>query len=98
MPWVLPKSQEGSEIVRSRIIGLAAALTGTLIVVGGAIAAPHAWTEPAGEQPVAGADDFYLPPASLPAGAGTIVRAEPAQLALSAPGQPGMIPATSTRL
>ncbi|WP_330249498.1 lipase family protein [Nocardia sp. NBC_00565] len=88
-----PKSQEGSEIVRIRIFGLAAALTGTLIVVvGGTIAAPHAWTQPAGEKSVAEAGDFYLPPPSLPDGRGTIVRAEPAQVAM------GMVPAAATRL
>jgi hypothetical protein len=73
-------------------------LTGTLIVVGGgAISAPPAWTQPTGE--VAGADDFYIPPAPLPQGGpGTIIRAEPSQLALSIPGPSGTIPATSTRI
>ncbi|WP_433630605.1 lipase family protein [Nocardia sp. CA-120079] len=84
--------------MRSRIIGLAAALTGTLILLGGGtVTAPHAWTQPAGEQPVA-ESDFYLPPPSLPDGRGTIVRAEPAVVAMSAPGQPGMVPAAATRL
>lgn len=82
--------------MRSRIPRWAAALTGTLIVVGGgAITAPHAWTQPAAEA----ANDFYIPPAPLPQGGpGTIVRTEPSQLALSAPGQSGAIPARSTRI
>ncbi|WP_327113370.1 lipase family protein [Nocardia sp. NBC_01730] len=79
----------------SRILRLTAALTGTLIVVGGgAISAPHAWTQPAADA----AADFYVPPASLPQGAGTVVRTEPARLALSIPGPTGAIPATSTRM
>ncbi|WP_433710833.1 lipase family protein [Nocardia sp. CA-084685] len=77
---------------------MAAALTGTLIVVGGGTAtAPYAWTQPPGEQPVAEAGDFYLPPPSLPDARGAIVRAEPAPLAMSAPGQPGIVPAAATR-
>lgn len=85
--------------MRSRIFGLTVALTGTLIVVGGGtIAAPHIWAQPAGEQQVAEADDFYLPPPSLPDGRGTIVRAEPATVAMSAPGQPGVVPAAATRM
>lgn len=60
-----------------------AALTGTLMVVGGAIAAPPAWTQPTPQSQVAG---------------GTVLRAEASQLALSAPGLPGPIPARSTRL
>ncbi|MEU4343343.1 lipase family protein [Nocardia sp. NPDC023852] len=79
----------------SRILRLTAALTGTLIVVGGgAISAPQAWTQPAAEA----AADFYVPPAPLPQGAGTIVRTEAARLALSIPGPTGSIPATSTRM
>ncbi|MEV4235177.1 MULTISPECIES: lipase family protein [unclassified Nocardia] len=85
--------------MRSRVFGLTAALAGTLIGVGGGtVTAPHAWTQPPGEQPVAEAGDFYLPPPSLPDGRGTIVRAEPAQMAMSAPGQPGMVPAAATRI
>jgi hypothetical protein len=81
--------------VRSRLCRWAAVLTGTLIVVGGgAIAAPHAWTQPAAEA----ANDFYLSPAPPQGAPGTIIRAEPSQLALSAPGQPGVIPASSTRI
>ncbi|MFR9772953.1 lipase family protein [Nocardia sp. SC052] len=83
--------------MRSRILRLATALTGTLLVVGGgAVAAPHAWTEPAAET-VAG-DDFYIPPAA-PAGApGSIIRTEGSRLAISVPGVPGQVPATSTRI
>ncbi|WP_083888197.1 lipase family protein [Nocardia asiatica] len=82
--------------MRSRILRLATALTGTLIVVGGgAISAPHAGAEPTAET-VAG-DEFYIPPAS--AGApGSIIRTEASRLAISVPGQPGQIPATSTRI
>ncbi|MFI6363910.1 lipase family protein [Nocardia sp. NPDC050630] len=77
---------------------MAAALTGTLIVVGGGTAtAPYAWTQPPGEHPVAEAGDFYFPPPSLPDARGAIVRAEPAPLAMSAPGQPGIVPAAATR-
>ncbi|MGQ4615216.1 lipase family protein [Nocardia sp. R7R-8] len=76
---------------------MATALTGTLLVVGGgAVAAPHAWTEPAGES-VAG-DDFYIPPATLAGAPGSIIRTEGSRLAISVPGQPGQIPATSTRI
>ncbi|MEV6136779.1 lipase family protein [Nocardia sp. NPDC051990] len=78
---------------------MTAALTGALVVVGGGMVnAPHASTQPPGEQPVAEAGDFYLPPPALPDGPGAIVRAEPAQVALSAPGQPGIVPAAATRL
>ncbi|MGY4100420.1 lipase family protein [Nocardia sp. R16R-3T] len=85
--------------MRSRIIGLAAALTGTLVVVGGgAVDPPHASTQPPGQQTVAEDGDFYLPPPALPDGPGTIVRAEPAQMAMSAPGQPGLMPAVATRM
>ncbi|MGQ4598998.1 lipase family protein [Nocardia sp. R6R-6] len=82
--------------MRSRIGKVAAAVTGTLLVVGGgALSAPHAWTQPAAEA----AADFYLPPAPLPSSApGTIIRTEPSHLALSIPGQPGSIPANSTRI
>ncbi|MFE5284747.1 lipase family protein [Nocardia sp. NPDC056611] len=48
-------------------------------------------------EPVAAGDDFYLPP-PLPPVPGAIVRAEPAQVALSAPGMPGVVPAAATRL
>ncbi|WP_330230108.1 lipase family protein [Nocardia sp. NBC_00508] len=82
--------------MRSRIGRVAAAVTGALLVVGGgAISAPHAWTQPAAEA----AADFYLPPVPLPSSApGTIIRTEPSHLALSIPGGPGTIPATSTRV
>lgn len=60
-----------------------AALTGALVVGGGAISAPRAWT---------------LPAAQSAAGAGNIVRVEASQLALSAPGQPALIPTKSTRI
>ncbi|MEU7633781.1 lipase family protein [Nocardia sp. NPDC049220] len=84
--------------MRSRIGRLAAALTGTLLVVGGgAISAPHAWTQPAADA-VDAAGDFYIPPPALPGGPGTIVRAEPSHLALSVPGMGGTIPATATRM
>ncbi|MEU7768909.1 lipase family protein [Nocardia sp. NPDC049190] len=84
--------------MRSRIGRLAAALTGTLLVVGGgAISAPYAWTQPAADA-VDAAGDFYIPPAALPGGPGTIVRAEPSHLALSVPGMGGTIPATATRM
>ncbi|MFD0360566.1 lipase family protein [Nocardia sp. GCM10030253] len=70
-------------------------MAGTLVVVGGgAMSAPYAWTQPAAE---VAAEDFYIPP--QPEGVpGTILRAEPSGLAMSAPGQPGVIPATATRL
>ncbi|GGL10443.1 lipase family protein [Nocardia jinanensis] len=62
-----------------------AIFTGTLIAVGGgAIAAPPAWTQPSAPQ-------------SQGAG-GDILRAEASQLAVSAPGLPGTIPAKSIRL
>ncbi|MET8422699.1 lipase family protein [Nocardia sp. NPDC004860] len=49
-------------------------------------------------EPVAAAgDDFYLPP-PLPPTPGAIVRAEPAQVAFSAPGMPGVVPAAATRM
>lgn len=61
-----------------------AVLTGTLIAVGGgAIAAPPAWTQPTPQSEGAG---------------GEILRAEASQLALSAPGLPGRVPARSIRL
>ncbi len=83
--------------MRSRILRLATALTGTLLVVGGgAVAAPHAWTEPAAD--TVADDAFYIPPPA-PAGApGSIIRTEGSRLAISVPGQPGQIPATSTRV
>ncbi|MEU6582090.1 lipase family protein [Nocardia sp. NPDC046763] len=45
----------------------------------------------------AASDDFYLPP-PLPPTPGAIVRAEAAQVAFSAPGMPGVIPAAATRM
>lgn len=61
-----------------------AVLTGTLIAVGGgAIAAPPAWTQPTSQSPGVG---------------GEVLRAEVSQLALSAPGLPGIVPVGSTRL
>ncbi|MFR9749433.1 lipase family protein [Nocardia sp. 004] len=85
--------------MRSRILSAAAALAGSLVIVaGGALSAPHAWTQPPAEDAAVDAA-FYIPPAPLPAGApGTILRAEPARLALSAPGQPGAIPSSATRM
>ncbi|MBF6415377.1 lipase family protein [Nocardia cyriacigeorgica] len=77
--------------MRSRARSLIAALASALAVGAGAISAPHAWTQPVTE--IAGAD-FYVPPAPLPGGPGTIVRAEPSHLALSM----GAMPATSTRV
>ncbi|MFX0579303.1 lipase family protein [Nocardia nepalensis] len=62
---------------------------------GSTISAPQAWTLPATEV----AAGFYLPPMPLPEGdPGTILRAEPAPVAMSAPGQPGVIPAAATRM
>lgn len=83
--------------MRSRIRSCTAVLFGALIAVaGGMVSAPHAWTQPPA-QPAA--DDFYVPPAPLPPGPpGAIVRAQPASLMLSAPGQPGVVPAISTRM
>ena len=63
------------------------------MVGGGAISAPHAWTQPAAEA----ASDFYMSPAALGA-EGTIIRTEPSSLALSAPGMPGAIPTMATRM
>ncbi|MFE3255834.1 alpha/beta fold hydrolase [Nocardia sp. NPDC059091] len=69
-------------------------MTGTLIMVGGG-ATNSALL--ASAEPVAAGDDFYLPP-PLPPTPGAIVRAEPAQVAFSAPGMPGVVPAAATRM
>lgn len=83
--------------MRSRILRLATALTGTLIVAGsGAVSAPHVWAEPAAEA-VAG-DEFYIPPASPGGAPGSIIRTEASRLAISVPGIGGSIPASSTRI
>lgn len=83
-------------MVRNRKRSWTAVLFGTLVLIGGgAISAPHALTQPAA--PAAG-DDFYIPPPLPPAPPGAILRAEPASLVMSAPGQPGIVPARSTRM
>lgn len=61
-----------------------AALTGAFIAVAGVVAAPPAWTQPT--------------PAQSRTAGGDILRAEASQLALSAPGLPGVIPARSIRV
>ncbi|WP_280236077.1 lipase family protein [Nocardia cyriacigeorgica] len=82
--------------MRSRVLKFAAAVAGPMMMAGGgAIAAPAASAEPT----PAVAADFYVPPAPLPGGgAGTIIRAEQSNLALSAPGIGGPIPAAATRI
>ncbi|NEW45012.1 hypothetical protein GV794_05635 [Nocardia cyriacigeorgica] len=81
--------------MRSRVLKFAAVLTGPMMMAGGGVlAAPAVSADPA---PVAAAD-FYVPPAPLPGGAGTIVRAEHANLAVSVPGGAGPIPANATRI
>ncbi|MFQ6331134.1 lipase family protein [Nocardia sp. CWNU-33] len=74
---------------------MTAVVTGAFIAVGsGAFSAADPWMLPAVE-----ASGFYLPPVPLPPGdPGTIIRTEPAPVALSAPGQPGIIPAMATRM
>ncbi|TQM32362.1 lipase family protein [Nocardia bhagyanarayanae] len=80
--------------MRSRLLSLAAVLTGTLTVVGsGAVSAAPTWTDPATEAVA----DFYVPP-PIGGAPGNILRAEPSVVALSAPGQPGMVPARATRV
>ncbi|MFD7841769.1 lipase family protein [Nocardia sp. NPDC059764] len=81
--------------MRSEKLVCAFALTGVLVACSAAVSTQPAAAEPATE---AAAADFYSPPIPLPGGAGDIVRSESASLALSAPGQPGIIPATSTRI
>ncbi|WP_433199096.1 lipase family protein [Nocardia sp. CA-107356] len=72
---------------------MTAVLAGSLVVIGGgAVTAPQALTDPAVDA------GFYIPPAPLPGDPGAILRAEPAPVALSAPGQPGVIPAMATRM
>lgn len=62
-----------------------AALTGTLIVAGGAaIATPQAWSKPTAPQ-----SGGTL---------GSIIRADTSQMNFSAPGIPGTVPARSTRM
>ncbi|BDU05101.1 hypothetical protein [Nocardia cyriacigeorgica] len=77
--------------MRSRARGLTAALACSLALVGGALCAPQVVAQPA--TGIAGAE-FYIPPAPLPGGPGTIVRAEPSHLALSM----GAMPASATRV
>ncbi|MTE16964.1 alpha/beta fold hydrolase [Nocardia aurantiaca] len=82
--------------MRTEKLVCAVALTGILIACSAAISTPLATAEPLTE---AAAADFYIPPVPLPnGGPGDIIRTESAQLALSAPGQPGIIPAMSTRV
>ncbi|MEV5649148.1 lipase family protein [Nocardia sp. NPDC052254] len=75
--------------MRSRIHSWTAVLFGTLVLVAGAALSAA---------PASAADDFYIPP-PLPGGPpGTILRAEPASVVMSAPGQAGVIPAMATRM
>ncbi|WP_146100724.1 lipase family protein [Nocardia nova] len=73
-----------------------AVLFGSLVVIAGAaISAPPASPQPATQ---VAADDFYVPPPPPPMPPGAILRAQPAALVMSAPGQPGVVPAASTRM
>ncbi|WP_227984334.1 lipase family protein [Nocardia spumae] len=80
-------------IVRSRIRSWALVIL--IFAASGAIYAPHAWAQPPAQ---AAAGDFYVPPPLPPVPPGAILRTEPAALALSAPGQPGVMPARSTKM
>ncbi|MEU4317790.1 lipase family protein [Nocardia fluminea] len=67
-----------------------------MAVSAGLVSAPVALSVPVAEV-VAG--DFYSTPMPLPdVAAGAVIRTEPAHLALSAPGQPEMVPASATRI
>ncbi|MGW0324728.1 lipase family protein [Nocardia sp. NPDC003183] len=58
--------------------------------------APPTWSLPVTE---VGAEDFYMPPTPLPdIAAGSIIRSEPSNLALSIPGVPQPVPASATRI
>ncbi|AHH15696.1 putative lipase [Nocardia nova SH22a] len=82
--------------MRSRIGSWTAVLFGTVVLAGGvAISAAPVSAQP--DTPAA-ADDFYIPPPLPPGPPGTILRAEPASVVMSAPGQPGVVPAMATRM